>query len=48
MFTSLALVFGNPELIKDFFAQLSKFPKNSFFSESFQLLNGGGVVFSEG
>lgn len=48
MFTSLAVVIANEELLKDFFNQSSKFPKSPFFTESFQLLNGGGVVFSDG
>ncbi len=48
MFTSLAILPINKDILKDVFNQFNKLPKNPFIAEAFQLLNGGGIVFTEG
>jgi cytochrome P450 len=48
MFSNLAVMPVSKELIKDLYNQLHKLPKSPYISEGFQLLNGGGLLFSEG
>jgi len=48
MMTKLAIIPVNTAILKDVFNQFNKFPKNPFITEVFQLLNGGGLVFSDG
>jgi hypothetical protein len=43
----LAIIPVNTNLVKDFYNQLYKFPKNPFISEVYiNYLNGGGVLFT--
>jgi hypothetical protein len=44
----LAILPINKDILKDVFNQFNKLPKNPFIAEAFQLLNGGGIVFTEG
>jgi hypothetical protein len=46
MFTEVAILPIDAELLKDTYNQLNKLPKNPFIVEVFQLLNGGGMIFS--
>lgn len=46
IFASLAIVPVEKELLKDFFNQSAKLPKNPLIVSAFELLNGGGVFFS--
>ncbi len=48
MFTKLAILPINTDILKDIYNQLNKLPKNPFYLEVFQLLNGGGIVFTDG
>ena len=49
MFGSLAIIPVNLEMLKDFYNNLKKLPKNPFISEVFMVfLNGGGILFTEG
>ena len=47
-FCPLAILPINKDILKDVFNQFNKLPKNPFIAEAFQLLNGGGIVFTEG
>lgn len=47
MFIDLHIITVSTNILKDLFNQSSKIHKNPFFGEIFQLLNGGGIAFTE-